>query len=222
MSRKVFTADEVLTAEDVNSFLMDQTVMSFAGTAARGSAIPAPVNGMTTYLEDTKDLRIYDGSAWLSPFGSTLITNQSFTSTTSLVVNDVFSSTYDAYQIVLTVTNAGAAGDPALQLRIGGTPATSNYNWVRSQAFGSTPSVTTTSSTSSATIGRIETTGGLLNILINNPGNAVGTFGHTTSFDGTLVLQNFGFWHSTATAYTGFNISLSTATGNVKVYGLRK
>jgi hypothetical protein len=65
MSRKVFTAGEVLAAADVNSFLMDQTVMSFAGTAARGSAIPSPVEGMVSYLEDSNIFQYYNGS-WTS------------------------------------------------------------------------------------------------------------------------------------------------------------
>jgi hypothetical protein len=64
MSRKVFTAGEVLAAADVNSFLMDQTVMSFAGTAARGSAIPSPVDGMVTYNTSSDLLEVYDGSAY--------------------------------------------------------------------------------------------------------------------------------------------------------------
>jgi hypothetical protein len=71
MSRKVFTAGEVLAAADVNSFLMDQTVMSFAGTAARGSAIPSPVEGMTTYLEDSNTLSLYDGSDWKTSLATT-------------------------------------------------------------------------------------------------------------------------------------------------------
>jgi hypothetical protein len=91
MSRKVFTAGEVLAAADVNSFLMDQTVMSFAGTAARGSAIGTAVEGMVTYLEDSDILSIYDGSAWktsLAPTGSILqvvtATTTTSTSTTSI------------------------------------------------------------------------------------------------------------------------------------------
>lgn len=64
MSRKVFTAGEVLAAADVNSFLMDQTVMSFAGTAARGSAIGTAVVGMVTYLEDIDSLSVNNGTAW--------------------------------------------------------------------------------------------------------------------------------------------------------------
>jgi hypothetical protein len=71
MSRKVFTAGEVLAAADVNSFLMDQTVMSFAGTAARGSAIPTPVEGMAAYLEDSNIVSLYDGSAWKNSLKTT-------------------------------------------------------------------------------------------------------------------------------------------------------
>ena len=57
--RKVFTAGEVLQAADVNDYLMDQSVMVFAGTAARGSAIPSPSEGMVTYLEDADEVQVY-------------------------------------------------------------------------------------------------------------------------------------------------------------------
>jgi hypothetical protein len=66
MPRKVFTAGEVLAATDVNNFLMDQTVMVFAGTAARGSAIGTATEGMYTHLNDTDALQYYNGSAWVS------------------------------------------------------------------------------------------------------------------------------------------------------------
>jgi hypothetical protein len=66
MSRKVFTAGEVLTAADVNNFLMDQTVMVFAGTAARGSAIGTATEGMYAHLSDTDTLTYYNGSAWVN------------------------------------------------------------------------------------------------------------------------------------------------------------
>ncbi len=72
MSRKVFTAGEVLAAADVNTFLMNQAVMSFAGTASRGSAIPTPIEGMTTYLEDTDVLQIWNGSIWKAVGGGVL------------------------------------------------------------------------------------------------------------------------------------------------------
>ena len=66
MPRKVFTAGEVLAAADVNSFLMDQTIQVFAGTAARGSAIGTATEGMYTHLNDTDALQYWNGSAWVS------------------------------------------------------------------------------------------------------------------------------------------------------------
>jgi hypothetical protein len=66
MSRKVFTAGEVLAAADVNNFLMDQTVMTFAGTAARGSAIGTATEGMVSYLEDIDSLSVFNGTQWIT------------------------------------------------------------------------------------------------------------------------------------------------------------
>jgi hypothetical protein len=66
MPRKVFTAGEVLAASDVNSFLMDQQVMTFAGTAARGSAIGTATQGMVTYLIDSNEFEYWNGTAYVS------------------------------------------------------------------------------------------------------------------------------------------------------------
>lgn len=61
MPRKIFTAGEVLAAADVNSLLMDQTVMTFAGTAARGSAIGTATEGMVVYLADSNTIQVATG-----------------------------------------------------------------------------------------------------------------------------------------------------------------
>jgi hypothetical protein len=89
MPRKVFTAGEVLAASDVNSFLMDQSVMSFAGTAARGSAIPTPVEGMVTYLEDTDSLQMFNGSAYtnVANTGRGILSYQAATANTAISAN---------------------------------------------------------------------------------------------------------------------------------------
>jgi hypothetical protein len=65
LGRKVFTAGDVLTASDVQNYLMDQTVMNFAGTAARSSAIATPTEGMVTYRQDVDNLETYNGTSWL-------------------------------------------------------------------------------------------------------------------------------------------------------------
>ena len=66
MPRKVFTAGEILTAADVNTNLMDQAVMVFDDSGARGSAIPSPSEGMVTYLKDTDSVEKYDGSSFVA------------------------------------------------------------------------------------------------------------------------------------------------------------
>lgn len=61
---KVFSAGEVLTAANVNGYLMDQAVMVFDDSTARSSAIGTPTEGMVSYLKDTNVTYYYDGSAW--------------------------------------------------------------------------------------------------------------------------------------------------------------
>jgi len=61
---KTFGVGDVLTASDVNTYLMQQSVMSFADSGARGSAIGTASEGMLSYLADTNTLEVYDGSAW--------------------------------------------------------------------------------------------------------------------------------------------------------------
>jgi hypothetical protein len=65
LGRKTFIATEVLTAANVNGYLMDQSVMKFASSAARSSAIGTAVSeGMVSYLDDTNTLEVYNGSSW--------------------------------------------------------------------------------------------------------------------------------------------------------------
>ena len=70
--KKTFTAGEVLTAGDVNDYLMDQTIMVFSGTAVRATAIPFPSEGMFTLTTNNDQVDYYNGSAWVTalPIGS--------------------------------------------------------------------------------------------------------------------------------------------------------
>ena len=69
---KTFNTGDVLTASDVMTYLMQQTVMVFDDAAARTSALGANVaEGMFSYLKDTNLTYRYDGSSWLSDAGTT-------------------------------------------------------------------------------------------------------------------------------------------------------
>jgi len=61
---KTFSTGEVLTAADVNNYLMEQSISVFADTSARNSGITSPENGQACFLLDTQTLQFYFSSAW--------------------------------------------------------------------------------------------------------------------------------------------------------------
>jgi hypothetical protein len=67
---KLFATGDVLTAAQVNTYLMQQTVMVFASSAARTTALSGVLaEGMVSYLQDTNSLEVYDGAAWIGATG---------------------------------------------------------------------------------------------------------------------------------------------------------
>jgi hypothetical protein len=83
LGRKIFAAGEILTAANVNGYLMDQSVMVFDDAAARGSAIGTATEGMVAYTKDDNALSFYSGSVWtpvgLDPYTVTASTATAYT-----------------------------------------------------------------------------------------------------------------------------------------------
>jgi len=65
---KTFATGDVLSAADVNGYLM-QGVLVFATAAARDAAITAPAQGQTAYLKSDNLIYTYNGSAWTNSVG---------------------------------------------------------------------------------------------------------------------------------------------------------
>jgi len=62
---KLFNTGDVLTAAQVNTYLMQQSVMVFANSTARTTALSGVLaEGMLSYLVDTNAVEKYDGAAW--------------------------------------------------------------------------------------------------------------------------------------------------------------
>ena len=59
---KLFADGNVLTASEVNTFMMEQQIMVFASAAARDAAILSPSEGMFAFLKDTDKLTVYTTS----------------------------------------------------------------------------------------------------------------------------------------------------------------
>jgi hypothetical protein len=64
MPSKVWAVGEEVLAADMNDYIQEQVVATFATAAARDAAIPAPNNGQACWLQDALALYVYDGAAW--------------------------------------------------------------------------------------------------------------------------------------------------------------
>ena len=64
---KLFNTGDVLTAAQVNTYLNEQTVMVFASSAARTTALSGVLaEGMMSYLQDTNAVEVYNGTSWVN------------------------------------------------------------------------------------------------------------------------------------------------------------
>lgn len=99
---KAWAAGDILAAAEVNTYLMDQSVMVFSGTASRSASIGTVAEGMVSYLTDTNVLEVYNGSAWVSSnsVGGTITINA------SSVTNTLTASTVTAYTVASTDQSA--------------------------------------------------------------------------------------------------------------------
>ena len=157
LGRRTFAPGEVLTASNVMNYLQDQVVQTYAGTAARGSAIGTAVSeGMVSYLADSDEVQVYTDS-WnslaysadvpsadrigLVPMvpssvdisGGTATANSvgqvTFSGVSSVSLNGVFTSVYDNYKIVITAGAASTGTDLRIRLRNGGTDRTTTNHF---------------------------------------------------------------------------------------------
>jgi len=56
---KLFSSGEVLTASDLQTYSVDQSVLNFATSADRTTALPTPSQGMVSFLEDSGTTWVY-------------------------------------------------------------------------------------------------------------------------------------------------------------------
>jgi hypothetical protein len=62
---KSWAIGEVVEADDFQTYIQNQAVQTYAGTAARTAALGTFVaEGMVSYLADTNTLQFYNGTAW--------------------------------------------------------------------------------------------------------------------------------------------------------------
>jgi hypothetical protein len=218
---KVFTNGSVLPASDVNTYLMNQSVMVFADSATRAAALTAPVEGMLTWLQDVNRYEYYTGAAWASlPASLVLVKAVTVgTAVSTIPITGAFSSTYDNYRI--TYSGGTASTNSNMYLILGA--ASASY-------FGAAQVVTYSSGASSNlndnNVSRFNYIGQsnnvsfeIMNPFLSRNTNVFGSF-FTTTQSGSYSGQ-----HNVSTSFTDFTLGMTTGNltgGTVYVYGYKK
>jgi hypothetical protein len=274
---KDFVTGEVLTAADVDGYLM-QGVWVFASAAARDAAVTSPQEGNFAYLKDTNVTTYYTGSAWAnldttgmtnpmtttgdiiySSPGSTpvrlgigtagqvltvasgvpswatpggggggayvYVGGTTFSGSSAVNINDVFSSTYANY---IAYVNYTASIDTAAIYRLRVSSAdntTSNYNTESIFAYSTTVGAARTANSSSFPLPNCTEAGTAHIIEFMNPFASAKTltFGRHLVFANSSIETNVSTSAFDATtSFTGFSLlpNNGNITGTVRVYGL--
>jgi hypothetical protein len=230
--------------EGMFSYLKDSnSTQYYSGSAwvSIGGASPLTTKG-DLYTYSTTDARLAVGTngqtlvadstaatglKWAAPTsGLTLITKQSYSTASSVNVNDVFSASYENYLVIVKNSAASAASAFNMRLRVSGADnTTSNYSTALTEA------------NNSATVNRYNT--GQTSFFSNTIDQSsvfamvatfVNPFASTSTsvhFSNSVVISGFrsqtgaGLFDDTA-SFTGFSLlpqSGATMTGVVAVYG---
>lgn len=133
--RKVFQPATVLTAADVNNYLMDQSVMVFADSTARLAAIPTPTEGMITYLETPGGYESYDGAAWVEFGGGGGGAELLSTTTLSGASTTITGISQDYTDLLVEISKPSNASNAACQIiPKNSTSQTINFRSVMTEA----------------------------------------------------------------------------------------
>lgn len=271
-----FTTGDILTAAAANGYLASQTVMVFADSAARTSAITSPQEGMISYLKSTDAVEKYNGSAWVGIGGSssplttkgdlytystadarlavgtnghiltadstaatgikwaapagggdyTRITTQSFSGSSAVNVNDVFSSTYKNYQVFINVASSGVGESLYWRYRVSGADnSTANYGIQRLILSNASFNNARQSGQNQGTLGDVTTVNSNFELSVFNPFESKLKYVYaTSSYEcANPVIQTFYSTFNGTTSFTGFTVypSNGTITGEILVYGLK-
>ena len=185
---KDFVTGEVLTAADVDGYLM-QGIWVFDDAAARDAAVTSPQEGNACYLKDTNEVLTYSGSVWVAVGGS---------SSPLTTKGDLYTySTTDARlavganDTVLTADSAEATG----------------LKWAAPASGGGMTLLSTTATTSGGSVTISGISGSYKNLLV------IGT-GITGSNN---TDSSFRFNSNTTSVYSAYNINYinTSLTGNV-------
>ena len=187
-----------------------------------------PYEGQLIYETDTDRVAAYNGSAWVytATSGMVLLASATLSAATSFTIDNVFSSQYRFYRLMLNSTLNSA--NITCQLRSAGTTRVNDYNYQYIVGSGTTAAAARGTGQASLWIGAFGGGFGALDCLIVNPASAVRTsfitqnvYGASFS-DVNLDVITFNGNHNVQFAYDGIIVSAANAntlTGAYSLYG---
>lgn len=176
----------------------------------------------------TADSTAATGIKWAaaSTSGLTYVGGVSFSGSSSVNVNDVFSATYANYLVILNLTGS-VAESCGFRFRVSGADnTTTNYSFQRANFYGTSSLISRTSSADKYNLGNYVNDKNAFRVLITEPfASEKKNILSDASRGGTSpeIEFRYGTFNAT-TSFTGFTIFPSdgtgTMTGNIRVYGL--
>lgn len=200
------------------------------GVVTSSTRPSVPYEGQLIYETDTDRIAAYNGAAWISASGLVVIKPEtSFTSSASITADNVFTSSCRYYTIKIEAT-ASSATSIFFKLRVGGTSASTNYNWQLNQFNNTTYTGLRSTSNTSGEFGSIAVVASATTLNLYNPQVAAATNYDSVSsyYTGGVLTGPLSYLytgnHSTATAYDGIEIfgNSGNLTGTYTIYGWSK
>jgi hypothetical protein len=142
MPRKTFANGFPLPASDLNTYLMDQAVQTYADATARTAALPTPTEGQQSYLADTNTVYSYTGSAWVAQIDAA--NYGTFLPNGSAGKNKIINGDFGIWQRGTSTTDGGyladrwqisATGETRTQSRQTFTPGSAPVSGYEAEAF---------------------------------------------------------------------------------------
>ena len=152
-----------------------------------------------------------------------------FSASNSVTADNVFTSTYTNYLLLVNITSTDADLVVAYKNRVGGVSASTNYNFQRVTFTGTTTDPARSTAQTSFRLGQASTASSFFTVNIAGPQLAAQTnlFSNGIFNDATattpVAIFNAGN-HSTATAFDGLELltNTGTITGFYSVFGYSK
>jgi hypothetical protein len=214
--RKVWAADEVLSADDLQEYIQDQVVFVYESSGARASGILAPTEGMVSYLKDTNQVSVYNGTAWVD-IAPDVGTPGTYTKVTTDFKGRVSSGTTLAAGDIPALDASKITSGTLSDARLANVGSAGTYTKVTTDAKGRVSSGTTLAAADIPSLDASKTTSGAFAEarIPNLPTSKITGYG-TGTWSGTV--STTGSIGTTSTLFSAAGISTNgslTVDGNI-------